>query len=280
MATVELTISDLMAPVSPNRQLRQPSTSVPELRQACFNAILREYNPFGFAETMLAREISRCAAQMIRDEEMLDAAEEQAEQSLMQVVAPAADERTPTSPPAYIAKIYAPGRLDNLSRATARNSNALSSKLRQLMDLQRDRNDSRAGIQDRDLRFATESHCITYLARRIRLGCEPCRRCGQAAGGSWIAVRRCWECAACHAQMCVRHGTVMARSHVPLVNWFHAIRIVLHRPTISASHLAATIGIRRVPTVRSILTKTRIAMSADNASRLLADLDMVYLPAA
>jgi hypothetical protein len=72
----------------------------------------------------------------------------------------------------------------------------------------------------------------------------------------------------------------MARSHVSLVNWFHAIRIVLHYPSIGALQLAAAISIRRVPTVRSMLTKIRAAMPADNAGRLLADLDSVYLPAA
>ncbi len=278
MALTERTMVDAVAPVPPTLQSHQPGKSRVELRQEFFNAVVREYNPIGFAETLLAREIARCGAQMVRDELLLDATEAQIEQSLIRVVGAATEADAPGSPPLSIAQICAPERLDMLSRATLRNSNAFFTKLRQLKDLQRDRNGNLAGLHEPDSRFATEAHCITYLARRIWLGYEPCRGCGQAAGGSWIAVRRCWECAACHAQTCVRHGTVMARSHVSLVKWFQAIRIVLHHPMMGASELAAAIGIRRLPTVRSMLTKIRAAMLAESASRLLADLDNVYLP--
>jgi hypothetical protein len=66
---------------------------------------------------------------------------------------------------------------------------------------------------------------------------------------------------------------------VPLAPWFHAISIVLHAPQVSPRDLAVAIGIRRVPTVRTMLNTLRTALLADDASQLLAGLDRVYLPA-
>src|SRR6478672_7981065 len=105
MTATDLTIIDLVAPVLPSQQSNQPAKSNLELRQACFNAVVREYNPTGFAETMLAREIARCAAQMVRDEQLLDAAETQLQQSLLHVVVAAADAAATASPLLSIAQI-------------------------------------------------------------------------------------------------------------------------------------------------------------------------------
>src|SRR4029077_16026047 len=121
MTFAELTTIDLVAQGPPTRQSQQLSKSGLELRQECFNAVLREYNPVGFAETMLAREIARCAAQMIRDELLLDATEAQAQRALMLIARPAMDAGAPEIPPISIAQICAPERLDILSRATLRN---------------------------------------------------------------------------------------------------------------------------------------------------------------
>ena len=73
--------------------------SLSELRAACFQATLAQFNPSGFAETMLAREVARCAAQIIRDEQLLDAAESQAEQALVRVLTPVLDDRVSPCPP-------------------------------------------------------------------------------------------------------------------------------------------------------------------------------------
>ncbi len=69
----------------------------------------------------------------------------------------------------------------------------------------------------------------------------------------------------------------MARSQVPLAEWFHAIRIVLFRPGVRAAELAKLINIRRLATVSGMLKKIKAAMLADDASQL-AGLDEVYFP--
>src|SRR3954470_14879042 len=118
-------------------------------------------------------------------------------------------------------------------------------RLRELTQLQQHRHACLVSI-GRDYRFVSESQCVSYLARRFFLGAQSCRRCGAVHGGCWIAARRCWECTACHTQTCVRHGTVMAQSRLPLATWFHAIRLVLFEPNIAAGELAASVNVRRV----------------------------------
>ena len=272
MTATELTISELVQ-ASWLGPPDQPIKTVTELRQLCFNSLVREFNPCGFAETLLIREIARCGAKMIRDEQVLDRAEARAEQSLECVLTPSR-EGDPTD---SLVQICGHERMECLARAILQNSSAFVLRLRQLRELQKNRDADSISVIRRDARFSTEISCITYLARRFRLGLQTCRCCGRNTGGSWIAARRCWECSACHAQTCARDGTVMARSHVALTTWFHAIRICLHSPQINASDLASAIEIRRIPTVRSMLAKIRGALAADNATQLLAGLDDVYL---
>ena len=64
----------------------------------------------------------------------------------------------------------------------------------------------------------------------------------------------------------------MQRSPLPLATWFAAIRTVIFHPTISTSQLAATLGVKRTQTVRTMVKKIRAAISADNATELLAGL--------
>lgn len=261
---------------SPLIQSGEPVATINELRATFMDAMLNEVNPIGFVETFLTRDIARRGAQIIRDEQLLDALEDQVEQALATVISPAAYEEGDTTQLLY-ARICAAERLEDFSRSNLRNSNAFVLRLRQLRELQRERNDGGICLQGRDVRFATEAQCIAYLARRFKLGKQQCR-CGRTRRGSWIAARQCWECLDCKAQIGVRHGTVMAQSHLPLPSWFHAIAIVLYNPAVGAAELARTIEVRRQATVRSVLRKIRTALAADTASELLAGLDMIYLP--
>ncbi len=79
--------------------------------------------------------------------------------------------------------------------------------------------------------------------------------------------------------MGLRVGTVIERSALPLVKWFAAIRIVLLWPDVTTHDLSEKVGIKRGPTVRSVARRIRTAMASDNASKLLAGLDVVYSPA-
>ena len=68
----------------------------------------------------------------------------------------------------------------------------------------------------------------------------------------------------------------MAKSSIPLLVWFEAIRHLLWQPTITAAELADKLNIQRLATVRSLSKKIRTALMAENASELLAGLDERY----
>jgi hypothetical protein len=125
------------------------------------------------------------------------------------------------------------------------------------------------------LGFADEADCEQYLADRFHNGLLPCSRCG-ATSGCPIISRKVWECHDCHLQTGLRANTVMARSPVPLLQWFNAIRYVLWRPSISPVELGKEIGLQRTATVRQVLGKIHAALRAEDASPRLAGLDRHY----
>lgn len=252
------------------------STAAPlqRLRETCFEAVLREYNPLGFGEVLLARSVARHAADLLRDEHLADAAATEAEAVLTPLMLPLATDGSRTSP----ALLGMSDHLNEATRTASLNTSAFYRSLSQLMQLQHRHATELSGVNHPDGRFATEAQCIVYLARRFQLGKIACRRCGVAGCGSWIGVRRVWDCSMCHAQSCARTGTVMARSPLPLKIWFHAIKVLLYDPAIAAVELSRAIGVGRLPTVRQMARRIRTAILADDASTRLADLDHAYLP--
>jgi hypothetical protein len=268
---------DLVANASQVLTKVPTTASAADLRTACYQAILGEYNPIGVTEHLAVIELARRGAQIIHDGARLDAVEQQCDEALALVLAPNRDVGREPDPLSQ-SVISEAARLQGMSRALNQNSSAFFRCLQQLREMQQARRSGQPSQYGPDARFASEEQCIAYLARRFRLGHQVCRRCGEAGDGSWIGVRKCWECVRCHTQTCIRYGTVMARSALRLTTWFHAIRVLLFCPQIKPSELASAIGVRRLPTVRSMAAKIRDALVADNASAKLAGLDAIYLP--
>jgi hypothetical protein len=215
------------------------------------------------------------AAVALYDEQLCEFAGQQTELAMGAIVDRRSDETQ--SVLRLLARASAAERREALCRNGARNLSSLVRELRDFRALQRERGERGANMRVPDDRFASEVQCVVYLLRRFRTGACHCRQCGAAGRGSWIAVRRCWQCSRCSAQTCIRHGTVFARSHVTLVQWFHAVGFVLNDERCISRELAEAIGIRRLPTVRGMFRKIQAALQADNASQLLAGLDEAYL---
>ena len=87
---------------------------------------------------------------------------------------------------------------------------------------------------------------------------------GVAAGGPGGQTRRhLWVCTACGYQTSVTAGTVMHKTHTPLLTWFWAAYLVAtHHPGISAKQLQRQLGLSRYETACLILQKLRRAMVA------------------
>src|SRR5262245_24764980 len=53
-----------------------------------------------------------------------------------------------------------------------------------------------------------------------------CPCCGDTKG--WRVRRGQWKCHACHRQTSVTAGTILARTRIPLLHWFAAMRLITH----------------------------------------------------
>jgi hypothetical protein len=150
-------------------------------------------------------------------------------------------------------------------------------KLAELQDVRRqgelpvDSTDRR----DADEGFATEEECETHLRRRFEKPEWECPSC-RCDKGHWLARRKVWQCADCHRQVGLRAGTIMARSPLPLVQWFATVRLLLKTSETSGADLARATGIRRHATARRMAAKVRRAMASKDKGTLLAGLDRLH----
>lgn len=123
--------------------------------------------------------------------------------------------------------------------------------------------------------FGREEDCDTYLEQRLKSGHFACPACG-GKRGCWLSSRHRWECAGCRRQHGPRAGTVMAHSPLRLVPWFAAIGAIVDNPQIDTADLAQATQVTRLSTVRSMAKKIRTALATEDASRLLAGLDVHF----
>jgi hypothetical protein len=264
-------MTQLSAPPIASNTSGVATASLPALRATVFEAAVNELAPVGFAELMLVRDIARHGAQSLHDDAAADAIRRQSDE-VLSGAAEAAELG------AIFTSMGVSKQLDNLARRSAANSNILFQRLRQLTTLQYERVSRTPALREPDSRFSSEESCIAYLVHRFQYGVQSCPGCGQSGAGSWIAARRCWQCSQCRRQAAIAHGTVMSGSHLELVKWFHAIRVVLVCPNIRPGELAKAVGIPRPGTARSVLRRIRRAIADDRASVLLAGLDQTYFP--
>ena len=98
-----------------------------------------------------------------------------------------------------------------------------------------------------------------------------CRLVGAAAGVSRPtrtgrpSARRVWRCGRCRAQFSVLTGTVFERTRVSLSGWVQAVGVVSRSAQVTASELAAAVGVAD-DTARAMLYLMRAGLSAAQAS--------------
>jgi hypothetical protein len=234
----------------------------------------REFQPVGYLEFMVVRDIARHVVAMETWNEGVGALQRQRAQRLPAII-PEGDD----------------GELEDVSLAAAvsapevhlgeqhgqRRSRAFHRAVRTLLDLQARRKNREAGgeLIAPPNHFPTEAACEDHLRKRFEQGCSPCPRCG-CRRGHYISARRSWECGQCKRQTGLRANTVAADSPLPLVTWFTAIHLLLCNPTIGTTELGIKLGISRSTTVRGMAKKIIAAMAAGNSSESLAGLDIYY----
>jgi len=237
---------------------------------------MQEYDPVGPTEIAMVNDLARRAADMELWGAAVEAVERQTAQGLPDFALPS-DAHSEAFHDAVLAGTIASDSVERCERVRLGHSKAFYRAEKKLEERQarRKKRESENTVVEPPPGFRDESECATYLAGRFSNGEMRCGRCGSVEG-CLLATRRCWECHGCRTQIGLRSGSVMARSAVPLREWFEAIRWLLWQPTISTTELAGKLNVRRPATVRNMARKIREAMAAEDCGQRLAGLDSYF----
>jgi len=110
--------------------------------------------------------------------------------------------------------------------------------------------------------FPDDAACASYLeAVRWRDGFQ-CPRCNSTAAPIRVARPGVLRCKGCKRDIALTAGTVMERTHTPLVTWFWAAYLISSlTPGMSATQLQRQLGLTRYETAFQILHKLRSSMA-------------------
>lgn len=118
-----------------------------------------------------------------------------------------------------------------------------------------------------EIRFATETACLEYLAALRWASGFVCPRC--SGTNAWKTSRARWHCRQCGSQTSVTAGTIFHGSRKPLVLWFRAMwHITSQKYGANALGLQRTLGLTRYETAWQWLHKLRRAMVRPGRDRL------------
>ena len=74
-------------------------------------------------------------------------------------------------------------------------------------------------------KFSSEKACHEYLAKKRWPNGFVCPSCKGMHG--WLLADGKYECSHCHKQVSVTAGTILHRSHIPLIKWFLVFYLVM-----------------------------------------------------
>jgi hypothetical protein len=118
--------------------------------------------------------------------------------------------------------------------------------------------------------FRDEESCIAYLAGVQQDRPWRCVKC-KSSTRYFLPTSARFECT-CGLQMSVRHGTIFARSKLPLESWFELVQVLLTNPTERIAELTQRVTVVRHATLRKMRAKVLQALNSPNAEILLAHL--------
>jgi transposase-like protein len=120
-------------------------------------------------------------------------------------------------------------------------------------------------------KFHSDDACREHLFQMRWANGYSCPKCGHSTF-YFLESRKLYQCMRCKHQASVTAGTIMHKSHTPLLTWFWAIFLVAHdKRGVSAVFLARELEIS-YPTAWLMLHKIRKAMSDRDAHYQLAGL--------
>jgi hypothetical protein len=118
--------------------------------------------------------------------------------------------------------------------------------------------------------FPDDAACAAYLERIRWEHSFECPHCGEAGEPYRFAARPgVLRCKSCRRDVALTAGTVMQRTHTPLLTWFWGAYLVSSiTPGISAIQFQRQLGLGRYETAFQILHKLRASMVCANLPRI------------
>lgn len=109
-------------------------------------------------------------------------------------------------------------------------------------------------------RFPNEETCRQYLKEKREAEGITCNKCG-GKKHYWFENMQLWKCAICGSRKALRSGTIMEKSHVPVLNWFICIHLMTStKKAFSSLEMQRQLGMKRYEPVWYMMQKIRLSM--------------------
>lgn len=126
-------------------------------------------------------------------------------------------------------------------------------------------------LLDFNKRFPTEESCRLYLVKQREETGIICKKCG-GSKHYWINSQSLWRCSNPGCKSCtnLKAGTIMEKSHIPLLTWFMVIHLMTStKKGFSALEMQRQIGMKRYEPVWYMMQKIRNAMGKRDSKYML-----------
>lgn len=109
-------------------------------------------------------------------------------------------------------------------------------------------------------KFSDEETCRLYLKEKREKNGIFCKKCGSKKH-YWFANAQLWKCAGCGTRLSLRAGTIMEKSHLPVLTWFTCIHLMTSvKKSFSALEMQRQLGLKRYEPVWYMMQKIRGSM--------------------
>lgn len=126
-------------------------------------------------------------------------------------------------------------------------------------------------------KFPTEESCREHLRLQREKKGVSCRSCGEEKN-YWVKSMGYWKCSnpECKSTTNLRQGTIMEKSHVPVLKWYMCIHLMTTaKKPFSALEMQRQLGLKRYEPVWYMMQKIRIAMGKrDSKYTLKGEIEM------
>ena len=123
--------------------------------------------------------------------------------------------------------------------------------------------------------FPDESSCEDYLKQKREEEGIVCAKC-HTSKHYWISTMKLWKCAECGTRVNLKAGTLMERTHMPLLTWFMVIHLMTSvKKSFSCLEMQKQVGSKFYEPIWAMMQKIRISMGKRDARyKLQGDIEI------